>query len=71
MKRFFLFLVLLLVFLAISASFYFRNINAQEATPSGEDNKIMEKIDKIIQSQKEIFQKLDGLEQELKARCHR
>jgi hypothetical protein len=68
MKRFFLLSALVVISLLIFASFYFRDINAQE-TASLEDIKIMEKLDKIIENQNKIFLKLEGLQQEVKARC--
>ncbi|HOX54651.1 MAG: hypothetical protein PHI86_01845 [Candidatus Omnitrophica bacterium] len=72
MKRILLLSVLLLVFLAISVSFYFNNISAQENQPTPEDNAAMvAKLDKILENQTTILSHLDIMKQEIRARCTR
>lgn len=72
MKRILLLSVLLLVFLAISVSFYFNNISAQENQPSSEANAtIVAKLDKILENQATILSQLESMKQEIRARCTR
>jgi hypothetical protein len=68
MRRFFLPLILLFAFLVISTFLYFRTINAQE-TSSSMDSSIIEKLDKILENQKDFLQRLDNLRKEVRARC--
>ncbi|MFH1655363.1 MAG: hypothetical protein ABH954_01985 [Candidatus Omnitrophota bacterium] len=70
MKRFFLLLVLLFVFLAFSVTFYFRNTTAQDTELKvSAEARIIDKLNKISENQNQILQKLEDLRQEVKARC--
>jgi len=69
-RKIFLSVVLLSLFMAISLSFYFRNIRAQDAaSPAETESKIVAKLDKIMDGQRKIVQQLEDLKKELRARC--
>ena len=72
MKKILLLLVLLFVFLAISTSFYFKNIAAQENQSTSDSNPvIIEKLEKILEKQTAILNQIEDLKKEIKARCTR
>ena len=66
MRRFFLLLILLFVFLGISANFYFRNVTAQDLTS---DTSVSQKLEDILTKQNEILSQIDSLKKEIRIRC--
>jgi len=70
MRKFFLLLVLLFVFLVLSSTFYFKNITAQDSEIRvSAEARILDRLNKIVENQDEIIEKLENLKQEVKARC--
>ena len=70
MRKIFLFLVLLLVFLVFSVSFHFKSIAAQDTgIGKGIETMILDRLNKIAENQREIIKNIENLSQEVKARC--
>ena len=70
LKKIILVVILFFVFSAVSGLIYFQNIRAQDSALTEEiEVEIIEKLEKIMDNQKEILKQLESVRQEIKARC--